>query len=92
MTLEVVGEVVGEHVLLSARDGETGRSESAQQVRVGGRLGVNLAVRVSGRTGVVVGADASALSPPVRVVVEDVVVGREPTARLGGWLGLRLSF
>ncbi len=92
LSLDLVGELVGERVMLSASEPETGRSESAHQDRFGGRLGVNLALRVTQHVGVVLGAEASALTPSVRVVVRDQLVGREPSARFGVWCGLRLSF
>jgi len=90
-SVDLIGEVVGERVILSASEPETGRSESAHQDRFGGRLGVALALRVTRHVGVVLGAEASALTPSVRVVVQDQLVGREPSARFAVWSGLRLS-
>ncbi len=92
MNLDFVGEVVGERVMLSATQADAGRTESASQYRFGGRLGVSLAVRIASQLGVVAGAEASVLTPSVRVVVQDELVGRELSGRVAAWSGLRLSF
>jgi hypothetical protein len=91
LSVGLVGEVVGERVMLSASEPETGRSESAHQHRFGGRLGVDVALRMTRHVGIVFGAEASALTPSVRVVVQDELVGREPSARFAVWSGLRLT-
>jgi hypothetical protein len=92
LNLELTGEVVAERIAVFARQVGSGQTASAWQNRVGGRLGLSVPVRLSHRLRLFIGGDASAMTPPVRVEVENVVVGREPAAHFTAFLGFRFAF
>ncbi len=92
LNLELTGEVVAERLAVSATQAETGQAANARQNRVGGRLGLSVPVRLSQHLRLLVGGDAAAMTPPVKVEVENSVVGREPAARFAAFLGLRGAF
>ena len=92
LSLELTGELVAERFAVSATQAGTGQTASARQNRVGGRLGLSVPVRLSQRLRLLVGGDAAAMTPPVKVEVESHVVGREPAARVVAFLGFRLAF
>ena len=92
LNLELTGEVVAERFAVSATQAATGQTASAHQNRVGGRLGLSVPVRLSHRLRLLIGGDAAAITPPVKVEIESRVVGREPAARFSAFLGFRLAF
>ena len=92
LTLELTGEVVAERLAVSATQAGTGQTADAQQTRVGGRIGLSVPLRLSQRWRLLVGGDAAAMTPPVKVEVENSVVGREPAARFAAFLGFRFAF
>ena len=92
LNLELTGEVVAERFAVSATQATTGQTASAEQNRVGGRLGLSVPVRLSHRLRLLIGGDAAAMTPPVKVEIEGNHVGREPAARFSAFLGSRFVF
>jgi hypothetical protein len=92
LNLELTGEVVAERFAVSATQAGSGQTAAARQNRVGGRLGLSVPVRLSDRVRLLIGGDAVAMTPPVKVEVENSVVGREPAARFTAFLGFRFAF
>ena len=86
---ELLGEFVVERLFVRASHPEQG-SESGGQTRFGGRLGLNVSLRLVEALRLIAGAEAETLSPPVRLEVRSAIAGREPPARFTLTAGLRL--
>jgi hypothetical protein len=91
MSVELTGELAFERLMMSAVDGLTARTEEAAQNRFGGRLSLNLALRVAGNLALVAGAEATALRPSVAIAVGDDASGRAPAVGFAFSAGLRVS-
>jgi hypothetical protein len=90
LSTEVIGELVFEEMEVVASRPLDGATDGAFHSRFGGRIGVNLSLRLSSFARIVVGGDATVLTPPIKVEVENTVVEREPTGRVAVTAGLRL--
>ncbi len=88
---EVVGEVVGQRVVASVGAPSRSGYDSDARARFGGRIGLDIGVWASNYARFVLGAEATALTPPVRVELHNEVVGREPTGRVALTGALRFS-
>ncbi len=88
--LEVRGEFVAERLIAEAVDPTGQETDSGGQWRFGGRLGLDVLLRVSRGLWLFVGADASLLAPSVYVDVYEDEVGVDPTLGWVGSLGVRL--
>jgi hypothetical protein len=91
LSAELTGEFVFERLTLNATNQTTAEQQAAAQNRFGGRLSVNLALRVVGGLGLVAGAEATALRPSVAVSVGDEAAGRAPAVGYAFSAGLRFS-
>jgi hypothetical protein len=92
LNLELTGEVVAERFAVFATQAGSGQTASAQQNRVGGRLGLSVPVRLSHRLRLLIGGDAAAMTPSVKVEVENSLVRREPAAHFTAFFGFRFAF
>jgi hypothetical protein len=88
---DFTGELVYERMSITGRDAATGREESSQENRFGGRLAVHSAVRIWQSLAFVVGGDVSALRPAVDITLLDVRAGREPSIAFAASAGVRWS-
>ncbi len=88
---EVVGEVVGQRVVASVGAPSRSGYDSDARARFGGRIGFDIGVWASNYARLVLGAEATALTPPVRLELRNEVVGREPTGRVALTGALRFS-
>jgi len=91
LSAELTGELAFERLLMSAVDPLTGAPDSAAQNRFGGRLSVNVALRLVSNLAWVVGAEASALRPSVAITVGHDASGRAPAVTYAFSTGLRFS-
>jgi hypothetical protein len=91
ITFELTGEFAFEHLSMSAVDPSTNTRDSARQSRFGGRLSLNLALKVTHGLAWVVGAEVSALRPSVVISVGPDASGRLPAVSYAFSTGLRLS-
>jgi hypothetical protein len=89
LNVEVLGELVAERLQAVARRAEDGASDRAAQLRFGGRFGADLSLGATSFARLFVGADATVLTPSVKVEVGSSVVEREPPARIAMTAGLR---
>jgi len=90
VSAELIGELVFERMFIAGRNVATGHEASSGQNRFGGRLGANVALRVWGGLGLVLGAEVSALRPSVDITFLDAKVGREPLVGVGLAAGIRI--
>jgi len=90
LSAELIGELVFERMFIAGRNAATGHEASSGQNRFGGRLGANVALRVWGGFGLVLGAEVSALRPSVDITFLDAKVGREPLVGFGLAAGIRV--
>lgn len=88
---EVVGEVIGQRVVASVGAPSGSGYDSDARARFGGRIGLDIGVWASNYARFVLGAEATALTPPVRVELRNEVVGREATGRVALTAALRFS-
>lgn len=84
-------EALLERATVSAGDGGTGARDQAEQRRFGGRLQLTLALRAADWLRFVLGADASVMTPPLKIELHDQVAGRESSARFSLLGGIRLA-
>jgi hypothetical protein len=91
INVELIGAPILERMLIAVFDPSTGRSDSGGVTRFGGNLGVNVTATLWKDLRLLVGADVSALTPPVSIEVKGVGVGREPGLRFALTTGLRLD-
>ena len=91
LSAELTGELAFERLLLNATNQTTAEQQAATQNRFGGRLSVNLALRLVGSLGLVAGAEATALRPSVAITVGDDAAGRAPAVGYAFSVGLRFS-
>lgn len=91
ITAELTGELAFEHLFMSAVDPSTSTADSAGQNRFGGRLSVNVALKLAGSLAWVAGAEVSALRPSVFISVGQDASGRVPAVSYAFSTGLRLS-
>jgi hypothetical protein len=89
LNAEVVGELVAERMQVATRRAEDGATDGATQMRFGGRFGLDLSLWAASFARIVVGADATVLTPSIRVELANAVVEREPPARIAITAGLR---
>ncbi len=92
LNAELIGELVVERLFITATEPASQRQESGGQARLGGRIGVNTAIHLWKGLRLVVGADASTLTPPVNIEISSVSVGHEPSGRFAFTGGLRFAF
>jgi hypothetical protein len=88
---EMTSVLLLERVLATAFDPSSGRSDSGGVTRFGGSIGADVAATLWKDLRILIGADVSALTPPVNVEVKGVSVGREPGLRFALTAGLRLD-
>ena len=88
--VDVRGEFVAERVIVEAENPMGEGTASAGVWRFGGRLGVDVLLRVARGFWVLAGADASLMGPRVYVDVGGSEVGFDPPVGWTGSLGLRL--
>ncbi len=88
---EIIGSLMVERMLVTTFDPSTGKSDSGGATRFGGSIGVDLATILWKELRVVVGGEASALTPPVNIEVMGASVGREPGLRFVLTAGLRFG-
>ncbi len=91
ISAELTGEFVFERLLMSATDPLKSTPDDAAQNRLGGRLSVNLALKLVSRLAWVAGAEATALRPSVAVTVGHDDAGRAPAVGYAFSTGLRFS-
>lgn len=91
VTAELTGELAFERLLISAVDPLTAAADDAAQNRFGGRLSVNLALKLVNNLAWVAGAEASALRPSVAITVGPDASGRAPAVTYAFSTGLRFS-
>jgi hypothetical protein len=91
LNAELIGELVLERLLVSAVDSSRGLEDNDAKNRFGGRLGANVTIRLAGGLRFLVGADASAMTPPVDIQVKGNLEGREPSLRFAFTTGFRLD-
>jgi hypothetical protein len=91
VSMDITGEVVAERVSVTAKLATATATDSAAQARFGGRINLSLCLQLTEFAGLVVGADATGLTPPVKVEVQDEVVAREPSGRAALTGGLRVE-
>lgn len=82
---------VVERLIAQAEDADEGGSESGGQSRLGGRLGVDLFLRLAPGFWLFGGGDASLLSPRVHIDVAGEEVGEDPSLGWSGSIGLRVA-
>ncbi|HEX2872389.1 MAG TPA: hypothetical protein VHP33_14070 [Polyangiaceae bacterium] len=86
---ELTGELAFERLLMSATDAATSKDDDAAQNRFGGRLSVNLALKLVSHLAWVAGAEATALRPAVAIAVGHEDSGRAPAVTYAFSTGLR---
>jgi len=91
LSAELTGEFAFERLLMSAIDPLTGAPVEAAQNRFGGRLSVNLALKLVNNLAWVAGVEATALRPSVAITVADDASGRAPTLTYAFSTGFRFS-
>lgn len=91
LTAELTGELAFEHLRMSAVDPLTNTTDSAGQDRFGGRLSLNVALKLVSSLAWVVGAEVSALRPSVSISVGPDASGRVPAVSYAFSTGVRLS-
>ncbi len=88
---ELTGEFAFERLLMSATDPLKSTPDDAAQNRFGGRLSVNLALKLLSNLAWVAGAEATALRPSVAITVGNDDSGRAPAVGYAFSTGLRFS-
>jgi hypothetical protein len=91
LSAELTGELAFERLLMSTVDPLTDAPDEAAQNRFGGRLSVNLALRLLNNLAWVAGAEATALRPSVAITVGHDAFGRAPAVSYGFSTGVRFS-
>ena len=91
LSAELTGELAFERLQVSAVDPTTAEADDAAQNRFGGRLSVNLALRLVNNLAWVAGAEASALRPSIAIAVGHDASGRAPAVTYAFSTGLRFS-
>jgi hypothetical protein len=91
LSAELTGELAFERMLISAVDPISAVPDDAAQNRFGGRLSVNLALKLVNNLAWVAGAEASALRPSVAIAVGHDASGRAPAVTYAFSTGLRFS-
>jgi len=91
LSAELTGELAFERLLMSATNPETAETDDAAQSRFGGRLSVNLALKLVSNLAWVAGAEATALRPAVAIAVGHDDSGRAPAVTYAFSSGLRFS-
>jgi hypothetical protein len=91
LTGELTGELAFERLLMSTAEPLTDTPDKAAQNRFGGRLSVNLALKILNNLAWVAGAEATALRPSVAITVGDDASGRAPAVTYAFSTGLRFS-
>lgn len=91
LSAELTGELAFERLLMSATDAATSKSDDAAQNRFGGRLSVNLALKLVNHLAWVAGVEATALRPAVAIAVGHEDSGRAPAVTYAFSTGVRFS-
>jgi hypothetical protein len=91
LSAELTGELAFERLLMSATDPIAGKVDDAAQNRFGGRLSVNLALKLVNHLAWVAGAEATALRPAVAIAVGREDSGRAPAVTYAFSTGFRFS-
>jgi hypothetical protein len=91
LSAELTGELAFERLLMSTTDAATSISDDAAQNRFGGRLSVNLALKLVSHLAWVAGAEATALRPAVAIAVGHDDSGRAPAVTYAFSTGVRFS-
>lgn len=91
LSAELTGELAFERMFMSTIDPLTDAPDKAAQNRFGGRLSVNLALKILNNLAWVAGAEATALRPSVAITVGDDASGRAPAVTYAFSTGLRFS-
>ncbi len=91
LSAELTGEFVFERLLISATDPLKSTPDDAAQNRLGGRLSVNLGLKLVSNLAWVAGAEATALRPSVAITVGHDDSGRAPAVGYAFSTGLRFS-
>jgi hypothetical protein len=91
LSAELTGELAFERLLMSTVDPLTNSPDRAAQNRFGGRLSVNLALKLVNNLAWVAGAEATALRPSVAITVGHDASGRAPAVTYAFSTGLRFS-
>jgi hypothetical protein len=91
LSAELTGELAFERLLISAVDPLTAVPDEASQNRFGGRLSVNLALKLVNNLAWVAGAEASALRPSIAIAVGQDSSGRASAVTYAFSTGVRFS-
>lgn len=91
LSAELTGELAFERLLVTATDPQTAESDAAAQNRFGGRLSVNLALKLVSNLAWVAGAEATALRPAIAIAVGYDDSRRAPAVTYAFSTGLRFS-
>ena len=91
LSAELTGELAFERLLMTATDAATAKEDDAAQNRFGGRLSVNLALKLVDHLAWVAGAEATALRPAVAIAVGQEDSGRAPAVTYAFSTGVRFS-
>lgn len=89
LSAELAGELAFERLLMTAKDDASPKVDDAAQNRFGGRLSVNLALKLVSHLAWVAGAEATALRPAVAIAVGHEDSGRAPAVTYAFSTGLR---
>lgn len=89
LSAELTGELAFERLSMSATDPTTSKTDDAAQNRFGGRLSVNLALKLVNHLAWVAGAEATALRPAVAIAIGREDSGRAPAVTYAFSTGLR---
>jgi hypothetical protein len=91
LSAELTGELAFERLRMSAIDPLTDAPDEAAQNRFGGRLSLNLGLKLLNNLAWVAGAEATALRPSVAITVGDDASGRVPAVTYAFSTGFRFS-